>query len=314
MNNNLPLVSVIAVCYNHEKYLVETLDSIINQTYKKIEIVILDDNSNDNSVELIENWITKNKTKCDFIKHQYNQGICSSLNESLSFCSGDYIQLISCDDKLVINKIEIQVNKYKQLPKEYGIVYSDAFIIDELSKNTKKKFLDKHLKAKNIQKLSGNIFNELIKGNFIPAMSTLIKKEVFLKVGKYDEELDFEDYDFWLRASKFYKFYYIDDQLVYYRLHENNLHKKINAQMKWLKNNILIGIKHLDNNTLLKITQQRIIDFFFINNDRSVINKFYKTVNIDRLENKLTHMFIKFNLPAFCIKIGIRIDQFIKFK
>ena len=74
-----PLVSIVALCYNHESYLKETLDSILNQTYKNIQLIIIDDCSKDNSISLIKNWIHKNKVECVFIAHKENRGVCKSL-------------------------------------------------------------------------------------------------------------------------------------------------------------------------------------------------------------------------------------------
>ncbi len=73
--NKEPIISIIAICFNHEKYVIETLDSIRNQTYKKIEVLIIDNGSSDNSVALIKNWIKEHNFKCTFIQNKTNRSL-----------------------------------------------------------------------------------------------------------------------------------------------------------------------------------------------------------------------------------------------
>lgn len=308
MNKFTELVSVIALCYNHEDYLIETLDSILNQTYQNIELVILDDLSKDNSVTLIENWIETHDVNCIFIKHESNKGVCASLNEAIKVCKGNYIQMISCDDVLLSEKIKTQVLQFQKIPDKYGVIYSNAQIIDENSKKLNLNFIEYFIGSREIKEFSGDVFHELTKGNFIPAMSTLIKKEVFDRVGLYDERLIYEDYDFWLRVAREFSFIFIDDSLVYYRLHSSNLHKKI-SKKEWGKSMLLIALKHLDNDYFYNLIQMEIIDNFFIENDRLILNKYYSNINIHHLNQELTHFFIKYNFPKIFVKLAIRIDR-----
>ena len=96
--NNSPLVSIIACCYNHEKYVEETLGSIKSQTHGNIELIIIDDFSTDQSVKKISNWIEKNKYSCTFIKNTENLGVVKTLNKALKKCNGKYFSIIACDD------------------------------------------------------------------------------------------------------------------------------------------------------------------------------------------------------------------------
>lgn len=305
------LVSVIAVCYNHEKFLVETLDSIKNQTYKNIELIIMDDCSSDNSVQKIQEWIKENKYNCTFVPHKQNQGVCKTLNEAISYCHGEYIQMVSCDDVLLSYKIQLQVNLFKELDNKYGVVYSDAKFIDENSKEMNIKFIAYHTKGRSGMELTGNIFSELAKGNFIPAMSVLMKRKMVEQIGQYDEALDYEDYDYWLRISKEFYFYYINEILVKYRMHSSNLHKKITTDI-WRRSDILIGIKHIKNSLFLERVQKQIIDLYYTSNDRNIIDKFYAKVAIKKLQNKATHFAIRNNFPSLLVKIAYRVDALIK--
>ena len=131
--NNQPLVSIVACCYNHEKYIEETLDSIISQTYGNIEIIIIDDFSTDQSVKKINMWIEENKCKCLFIKNTENLGVVKTLNKALKKCNGKYFSLIACDDIFLKKKIENQIKIFENLSEEFVAIYSDAYTIDENS-------------------------------------------------------------------------------------------------------------------------------------------------------------------------------------
>ena len=93
-----PLVSIIALCYNQEEFLCETLESIKAQTYKNLELIIIDDCSTDQSVKKIESWIKANNHNCNFITNKENLGLVKSLNIAVKKCKGKYYSLIACDD------------------------------------------------------------------------------------------------------------------------------------------------------------------------------------------------------------------------
>src|ERR1039457_6887169 len=96
-SNDLPLVSVLVGCYNHARYVTETLESVRLQTYPKIQLIIWDDCSRDNSVEAIQSWIRQHNYECIFLQHSVNRGICQSLNEALALAQGKYISMVAAD-------------------------------------------------------------------------------------------------------------------------------------------------------------------------------------------------------------------------
>ena len=127
----LPLVSIVALCYNQERFLEETLDSIKAQTYPNIQLIIMDDCSQDGSVAKIEEWIKKNKVDCKFIAHEKNQGLCRTLNEALEYCDGIYYQAFACDDIMFPDKIERQVREFEKSEEDVMVIFSDGVLIDE---------------------------------------------------------------------------------------------------------------------------------------------------------------------------------------
>ena len=201
-----PLVSIIAVCYNHARFVIECLDSIRNQTYPNLQIIIMDDCSQDDSVEIIRNWIERYGVECSFIAHQNNQGVCRTLNEALELAQGKYISMIATDDTWLPDKITRQVAIMESMPENVGIIYSDAYQMDENGQRLPDMFIAAHRKFDSVPE--GDLLEHLIVGNFIPAMTTLIRRAVYDHVGLYDEKLIFEDWDFWLRAANHFHFAY----------------------------------------------------------------------------------------------------------
>lgn len=195
---DIPLVSVIAVCYNHSKYVEETLESILNQTYQNIELIIIDSNSPDNSVEIIEKWIKQGNVECTFIKQLEPKNICQNLNLGLRIVKGKYFQGISCDDLLVKDKIQRQVEILEH-NEQAGMVFGNAIKIDSESKNMGRLYSnDNRVYPIFIEKR----FTEGLKqANFIPAPSVLIRTKCSSDIGRYDEEIEFEDWDYWLRIA-----------------------------------------------------------------------------------------------------------------
>lgn len=249
-----PLVSVICACYNQSKYLIESLESVKAQTYKNIEIIIWDDASKDDSVEKIENWISQNSyLDIRFVKHSENKGICKSLNECFLLSTGKYIQLLALDDILLNEKIDRHVSILEKSSNNQALVFSDAYIIDENSSRYQNRFIARYKNYLSIN--TGNFWNDLLNGNFIPAMSVLLKREIIQDIGLWDEALPYEDYDMWLRISKKYDFIYDEIPSVEYRLHGENTHliKGVDGDI-WFR----MFIKHIENQDVAELIRNHI--------------------------------------------------------
>jgi len=211
------LVSVGVALYNHEKYIIKCLESIVKQTYKNIELIVIDDGSPDNSFQIAKDYLENQEFNKNYKIHtRPNKGMCNTLNEIAKQAKGKYISFIGSDDCWMLNKIEDQV-KYLEENPEYMLVHSNSQVID--SDNNKKNILD-YSKKKN----TGDLFDAIIEGNGgINTPSHLYKTEVYDRIGYYDASLKFEDTDFWLRLTKIYKVGYINKIHTFYRWHEDNL-------------------------------------------------------------------------------------------
>lgn len=199
-----PLVTVICLCYNHEKFVVDALDSVIKQEYSNIELLIVDDCSSDNSVGVIENWLT-NQSKITFLKNSKNLGNTKTFNNALQLAKGDYILDLAADDRLLPNCISTQIKTFQNSKySKLGIVYANFNLINE----------DGSFKSvyynENENPRSGNVY-EMVIGRKVKlgSIAALYKTEVLRKIGGYDETLAYEDLDAWVRISRHYDVEYI---------------------------------------------------------------------------------------------------------
>ena len=226
---NQPLVSVIVPCYNHEKYVEQTIESIVNQTYKNIELIVIDDGSKDSSPEILEKLSKKYNF---YFERQENMGLPATLNKMIKMAQGEYISLIASDDVKTLDKIEILVNEFIQLSDEYAVVFGEAKIIDdngiEKCVNYDNEVVCEFIKQQLLKrpeidfKKNFGSYNTLLIDNYLPAMTTLIRKKVIIEAGYYDEDISIEDWSMWLKIARKYKFKYVDSIVAYYRLHDSN--------------------------------------------------------------------------------------------
>jgi glycosyltransferase involved in cell wall biosynthesis len=219
-----PIVSVICLCYNHSEFVIECLNSILNQTYKNIEIIIVDDCSTDKSVAVINDFLYTN-SNIQFIANSINLGSTKSFNQALKIAKGEYIIDLATDDVLLLNCVELQLAKFKNSTlNNLGIVYGNAENILEngihdsyyYDVNTIKKVINSRQK--------GDIYTQVLAGgDSYCSASAMIKKSVYDDLNGYDETLVYEDLDFWIRASRKYNIDFIDEILMQKRIVKNSL-------------------------------------------------------------------------------------------
>ena len=219
-----PLVSIICLAFNHEKFVVETLNSVVEQNYQPIELIIVDDCSTDNTKLVINNWLLSHP-EIQFIVNEVNRGNTKSFNNALKFAKGEYIIDLAADDLIVPNGIELQINAFQNSKfKNLGVVYGNAEIINE-DGSFNSYYFPVDADGKVISKrVTGNIYSSVLStGDSICSVSALFKKSVFDFLEGYDETLDYEDLDSWIRASREYEFDFIDEVLVKKRTVTNSL-------------------------------------------------------------------------------------------
>lgn len=218
-----PLVSVICLCYNHERFVQEALFSVVNQTYSNVEIIIVDDCSSDKSSELVKDFL-KDYLNIKFIQNEVNLGNCTSFNKALAIANGDYIIDFATDDILKKNKIELQVAAFEKLDNSYGVVFSNAEVVTENGEYLK----DWYTKSDVIP--DGYVFEKILERSYICASTMLVRREVFDFLGGYDERLAYEDFDFWIRSSQKFRYYYLPEKTIGKRVVSESLSSKADSK------------------------------------------------------------------------------------
>ena len=215
---NFPLVSVICLSYNHEVYVVEALNSVINQTYSNIELLIADDCSSDHSVGVIQDWL-QHHPNVYFLANEKNLGNTKTFNQLAKKAKGEFIIDLAADDVLLPNCIEKQVTTFQNSKYEnLGIVYGNLIEIDENGNFIRNYYTEEDHPE------SGNIYKMVIgRTTKICSVSSMVKKSVFEKLGYYDESLAYEDLDLWVRTSRIYEFEYIPELLIKKRILASSL-------------------------------------------------------------------------------------------
>lgn len=216
------LVSVALCTYNGEKYIVEQIDSILNQTLPVNEIVICDDGSTDKTIEIIYEYSERNPNIFKIYKNEENLRSVKNFEKAISLCNGDFIFLSDQDDKWVETKVEKYINFFNQHP-EISVLASNGYCMDENSN-----LLDFYaiwdvpsfLKEKNI---SFN-FNKMLThvGNFATGAAMALRKSFTKEVIPFPILKDYH-HDEWIAliSSKENKFDFINEKLFYYRVHSN---------------------------------------------------------------------------------------------
>lgn len=197
MANNSPLVSIIVLCYNSADYVIETLESAKNQTYQNIELIISDDGSSDDTIDLCKKWLRSNDGKfvhSEIIAAPSNTGIPANCNRGLYASSGEWIKLIAGDDALLKECIETNVN--------YIVTYKEVKFLQTISNLYDKAFLKENFISKLPQIKNPDFFEQsgedqykmLLNKNYIAAPSVFMHKDSVLSMGGFDEDFRyFED-------------------------------------------------------------------------------------------------------------------------
>jgi glycosyltransferase involved in cell wall biosynthesis len=204
----MPLVSVYITNYNYDKYIKQSIESVLNQTYKNIELFIIDDGSQDNSKQIIEEYRSITNVT---IVYQHNKGLNATNNVAMNLATGKYFMRLDADDFLVPNAIEIMVAAM-EADCELGLIFPDYYYVD----------------------IDGNITGEEIRHDFEKDVSlydqpahgacTMVRLAYLKKLGGYNEMFTCQDgYELWIKFTLNHKVNNINKPLFYYRRHGNNL-------------------------------------------------------------------------------------------
>jgi glycosyltransferase involved in cell wall biosynthesis len=296
-NNNPPLVSVIIPTYNYGAYIIEAINSVKNQTYKPIEIIVIDDGSTDGTDKIVAPFL-----KDIIYKKIENKGVSAARNTGIKLSEGEYIAFLDADDYWAPDKIKLQIGCFRA-QKDLSVVFSNFNWINESGAIYKRKALknkyeifkkyksklsdifiykikEKHLR---LTFYYGNIFNSLFLGNFINTSSLILKRDLFDRYDIFNETLKTqEDYDLWLRLSLNNLFGFIDKELVNTRIHSTQLTTNV-LEVQKVSNMVLTKYsKNAKDMLPEKLFHKRLADknsnlglAYLKNNDKKIARKLF---------------------------------------
>lgn len=224
-----PLVSVVMPAYNSEKYIAEAIESILNQTFKDFEFIIINDASTDKTLEIIKEYAKKDK-RIIVINNEKNIKICKSLNRGIKISKGKYIARADADDISYPDRFQNQI-EFMEKNDDVGVVGGYMQIFNgETGKNISVRRYETEDKI-----LRKNIFFY----SPLSHPSVVFRKQVFDNIGLYNENYtDCEDLEFWFRIGFKYKFANIPKILIKYRHHPNSITVKKMKRMETLSNKL----------------------------------------------------------------------------
>ena len=232
------LVTIIIPIYGNIELLNDSLSSALRQTYKKCEILIVDDGSKQKIKikKIIKKYESKNSKRIKLISYKKNRGVAHALNRGISSANGDFIAWLSHDDIFINSKIEKQILMFKN--KKIQIVSSN-YIEWNVSNNY---FLNRCLKNNYFK----DTLKSLLTNDKLHGCSLVLRKKCFNKIGLFDESLKHtQDYDMWIRLSKKFKFYHLNEALLISRNHSNQS-SKLNVSES-LKEKVNLFSRYSDN-------------------------------------------------------------------
>ena len=219
-----PLVSIICLCHNQERFVEETLESALGQSYTNMEVLVVDDGSTDGSKQHITTILQKHPD-VPFIDLKENIGNTRAFNKGLALAKGKYVIDLACDDVMVQDRVTNQVAFFETCAKDVGVIYSDALTISESGE-----ILSRHFENSKRTPYEGDVYKRVVETYFIPPPTMMMKKEVLDELGGYDGELAYEDFDFWVRSARTWKYAYQNEVLTHIRLvigsHSDQLYHK----------------------------------------------------------------------------------------
>jgi len=219
-----PKISVVLPTYNGAKYIRQSIDSCLNQTYTNIELIIVDDGSTDDTPEIVKSYTDK---RIKHLRHKKNKGLPHSLNTGFAAATGDYLTWTSDDNFYDKKAIELMLDFLES--KNCEFVYCDYYRFNEEKDNNKRR-------------VQLNPPTSLKETNCV-GPCFLYSNKVKVTIGKYDTDVSLaEDYDYWIRISKKFQLCHLNEPLYFYREHSKSLSSS--KQVEITISGILVRIKN----------------------------------------------------------------------
>jgi glycosyltransferase involved in cell wall biosynthesis len=247
------LVSVVIPCFNSSQYVVAAVESVLVQTYRDIEIIVVDDGSTDDSGMRLKQFGNKIR-----YLYQSNRGVAAARNLGISEANGETIAFLDADDLWLPGKIESQMRLLRS-NEQVGLVHCDFYFQDGKTGHRTQRASGWGTD------FTGKCFDRLFRGNQVCVSSVMVRTSCLPRFPAFDEQITrptAEDYDLWLNLARSTAFGFIDTPLVAYRKHEGNASKNLRAM---LEAELYVVSKHTQQIPLpsLEIDQRMLRDRFF---------------------------------------------------
>ncbi|MEN9519548.1 MAG: hypothetical protein RLZZ381_2136 [Cyanobacteriota bacterium] len=213
----MPIISIVIPTYNSELTIQETIESIQKQTFTDFEIIVIDDGSQDNTVDVVKNLV-KSESRLKIFPYE-NGGVSVARNRGIEIARGEFISLLDGDDLWTPDKLESQLKALKNNPQA-GVAYSWSNLIDEDGK---------FLGSGGSPLYQGNVYQELLHGNFLSnGSSILVRREAVESIGNFPTDYPLaSDWDFYLRLASKWPFVVVPKYQILYRQRSNSMSSNI---------------------------------------------------------------------------------------
>lgn len=265
-----PLISICVPAYKGEHTVAKSIQSILNQTYKNIEVIVVDDCSPDNTYEILQ---TINDPRLKLYRNEINLGMVGNWNKTVSYATGKYVHLVHSDDVLFPTCIEEKVKFLKEHPTDdFVLIFNATQLINE---NDKILMVRRYSKKNTVLEGTKFALESLRKRNLYGEPSNvLFKRSVFEQVGGFYKELKYvTDWDLWIRISPFGKIGYINNVLVQYRVSTTNVTSSLSLKQMFIDDNLMLD--NIQKMNVFKLSFSQVIYHKFVFKLRAWLRYFY---------------------------------------
>jgi len=221
-------ISIITASYNYAQYIVETIDSVISQTYQDWELIVVDDGSSDGSVDIIKSYCGKD-SRIKFFQHQNgeNRGLKETILLGLENSTGDWVAFLESDDFFLPENLAKKVEVIKNNPSVKLVFNKVEFLWDEQREKSNNKRIEKRQNNLSNKKFPRNMFYDFYLRNQILTFSSVIVEKNFIKQANFNTPIDaLLDWWLWVHLAQKSEFYYLDECLTIWRLHAESYIEK----------------------------------------------------------------------------------------
>jgi glycosyltransferase involved in cell wall biosynthesis len=301
---NTKLVSIALCAYNGKKFLEQQIDSILNQSYKNIELIIVDDNSTDNTIDIINRYI-KYDNRIRLYKNSKNIGFIKNFEKAISLCTGEYICLCDQDDIWLKDKVKILVENIK----DNTLIYSNASLVDEDGNDLNKSLVDPE------KMIKGNNNKAFILNNCVSGNTLMFKKELIEHILPIPKKVSLHDIWIAFVATTYGNITYVEESLVKYRRYSGQItadkqkHKQKFSKRFQNKNNLKLQYanRHLNNmNVFLNLDILKDKDTILILNE---LKKHFESYDKILYNSKLNKILKKYKNELFALENKDKVNK-----